>query len=332
MSTNQFLTKENATLLWEVLIDNEILSNKPRDFINELRNIFYQNITPFYDYEKKFTNSLVDLNKKFIKLMIQFVNKNYGPKLQPEYQERNLNKKELIRSEDIKADRISQFDKDLESRQREFTNAMSLPVPQKPKFNDEVKDEPLGEDIEEIIRRTVAQRNYDVEHVNQKYNPTQANEWLKSNETSIKKSSPGVQNTSIVTQNNGRQNNNSIKYIRIDKDDLDENIIVNDIIDINSSNSLISPNKKQISWADQSEKEYVNIFSKLKQIPIQEVIEQPKKTIFKMEDREKKDYENQEKIKVLENKIDILQNKMDIILNLIQNNYKKDNIELEINS
>lgn len=361
MSINQFLTRENAKLLWEVLMDDEILSNKPREFIIQLNGVFNQNIVPFFEHEKKNTYSLVELNKKFIALMIQFVNKNYTPN-QNQNQNQNQDngngngRKPLIRSEDIKADRISQFDKDLQLRQQDFTSAMSLPVPPKPKFNDEYTDEPIGENIEEIIRQTVAMRNYDVGQLNKKYDPNQASEWLKPSETSIKKPPQGIQNTRIRgdidpalksgaknPDSNTNTGSNKIKYIRIENDELDNTIIDSDIVDINNHNlNAINIAKKQISWADEGKKKDVNIFSKLKHIPVSNTNETTSKMVSNVEDREKVEYkynknDTDEKIRILENKMDMLQNKMDIILNLIQNNSTSnntnnniENIQLEI--
>jgi len=331
MSINNFLTKENATLLWEVLMDNNNIKSKPREILLQLNKVFNENIESFYHHEKINSKSLIELNKKFIRLMIQFVNKNYpNIPLQQSHTQinnptntsiNNVSKKELFMSEDIKAERVSQFDKDLQLRQQDFTNAMSLPVPTKPKFNDEFSEQPIGE-MEEIIRRTIAQRNYDVLQVNNINNPEQAKEWLKSNETSIKKNP--IQ-TPVMNMPQ-----NKIKYIRIEKDDLDSDMLQRDIMDINDLND--NKNKKQISWADESDKtDITNIFSKLKHIPSSPTEETSLKPVPKVEDREKKD-SNDEKIKNLENKIDILQNKMDLILQFITNNTNNNNNEnIELN-
>jgi hypothetical protein len=77
MSINNFLTKENATLLWEVLMDNNNIKSKPREILLQLNKVFNENIESFYHHEKVNSKSLIELNKKFIRLMIQFENKNY---------------------------------------------------------------------------------------------------------------------------------------------------------------------------------------------------------------------------------------------------------------
>jgi hypothetical protein len=89
---------------------------------------------------------LVDMNKKYILLILNYANKQIKQNTKPEYKKIKIldeipQKKvnELITYEDIQNDKRSQFDKDLNRRQEEFTNAMALPVPPVPKFNDKLK-------------------------------------------------------------------------------------------------------------------------------------------------------------------------------------------------
>jgi SHS2 domain-containing protein len=138
--------------------------------------------------------------------------------------------KQLITFEDIQNDRVSLFEKELNKKQEEFTNAMSIPTPPVPNFSDTL-DQPLSE-IELEIKRIQEQRNYDIEMINNtnKNNNASINEnWLKPLETSIK--------------NEKLMKINSI---------------------INSAN-----NTKHISWEDeqqQYQQEETNIFNKLKKI------------------------------------------------------------------
>ena len=66
MSIQTFLTNENMKLLWDVLMDNEIFQNKPREFLLKINTLFNQNISDFYEKEKTNFSSLLELNKKFI--------------------------------------------------------------------------------------------------------------------------------------------------------------------------------------------------------------------------------------------------------------------------
>ena len=73
----------------------------------------------------------------------------------------------------------------MNTKQQEFTNAMKLPVPPIPTFSDNKKDEPLTE-MEEIIRRTIAERNLEMEQIHSLNNKKEAENWIKGTSTSLK--------------------------------------------------------------------------------------------------------------------------------------------------
>lgn len=140
------------------------------------------------------------MNKKYILLILNHANKQIvqiAQNAKPEYRkikildelpQKTVN--ELITYEEIQNDKRSQFDKDLNKRQEEFTNAMSLQVPPVPKFTDNLEDGPIAE-IEKAIKELTSQRNYDVEQINKNNNNnlnsnTNTDNWLKSQETSVK--------------------------------------------------------------------------------------------------------------------------------------------------
>jgi hypothetical protein len=298
MSKTDFLTKQNVSLLWEVIMDNEIMKNKPQNEISQIIDIFNVNLKKFHDSTNN--NNLTDLNKNYITVMMNFINKNFSkPSSSSSSSSLSNQKKPLVTYEEIQNDRLSKFEKDYNSRQQEFTSAMALPVPPTPDFSDK-KDEPLSE-IEVEVKRYMAQRNYDVEQLSKSLNNNnnndsqQASSWLKPQETSLKS------DKQLSTVNPAI--NNPIKYIKIDNEtNISKNIIQNDMIDLTTK-------KKTISWATnlEGEKEYENqnekeeqttidIFSKLKMIP------SPNK---------------KDEIGELKEEIKILHEKLDTILNLL---------------
>jgi hypothetical protein len=266
MSKTDFLTKQNVSLLWEVIMDNEIMKNKHQNEISQIIDIFNVNLKKFHDSTNN--NNLTDLNKNYITVMMNFINKNFAKSSSSSSSLSNL-KKPLVTYEEIQNDRLSKFEKDYNSRQQEFTSAMALPVPPTPDFSDK-KDEPLSE-IEVEVKRYMAQRNYDVEQLSKSLNNNnndsqQASSWLKPQETSLKADKMPLHLPQL--------DKNPIKYIKIDNDtNISKNVIQNDVIDLTTK-------KKTISWATnlEGEKEYENqnekeeqttfdIFSKLKTIP-----------------------------------------------------------------
>ena len=303
MSINDFLTKTNVQLLWEVIIDDDLFKNQSKEIILQINNIFNNNLRGFYEIEKNNFNNLMNMNKKFIGFIL---NQSYNI---VNFNKKNTQTQPLITSSDLQSERISKFEKELSKKQSEFSNAMTLPVPPVPKFQYD-KDEPISE-MEAEIKKVLDQRNYDIEQLNKTLSNTNADTWLKSQETSLKseKLTPNI-NKSI-------SNNNSIKYIKINNENIENTIIKKDIIDLEP--------KKHITWKDNVENENIsltifenndnnyynnynddtNIFKKLKKITLEE----------------KPDVLNN-RMNILEDKIEGLYNKLDTILKLLQQNIK----------
>jgi hypothetical protein len=212
MSVEMFLERENIQLMWDVLTDEPMIKKicTSQNKVNELVSIFENNLKAFYSREKPSCKSLVDLNKKYILLLINYVMKlqtqpsqvNHPPAPTPpnfkkiKIHDDSETVQQQITYEDIHNERISKFEKELNKKQEEFTNSMALPVPPVPNFNDN-RDEPISE-IELEIKKIQEQRKYDIEMISKSYsetnivnnttNPNSSNNvnWLMSQETSIK--------------------------------------------------------------------------------------------------------------------------------------------------
>jgi hypothetical protein len=316
MSLDDFLSNQNIKMIWDVLIDEDIVNNKSKDIISQINVVFNKNIEPFYEIEKKNTNNLIELNKKFITLIINFVNKTFPQQLQQTSQQPD--KKELITYEDLQANRQTEFEKEFSRKQKEFSNMMTLQVPDKPNFSDNM-DKPIGE-MEVEIKKMMAQRNYDLESINKSVNVEQVENWLKPKETSVKlEKEKGITST---------YNNTPLKYIKIDKTDINESIYKNEIID------LSSPQKKQITWADENIKMSIqeaqienntitksSLFSKLKLLP--HMLEEQNEQTNKIETADKSKIELiEEDIKVMNSKIEDISNKLLSILEILQKKIK----------
>ena len=298
MSTNDFLTKQNVDLLWEVIIDDDLFKNKPKELINQIGSIFTQNLRGFNETEKNNSSNLMSMNKRFIGIILNHSRSIIVSNKNP------VKTKDLITSSDLQTERISQFEKDLSQRQNEFTNAMSLPVPPVPKFSDNNLDEPISE-MELAIKKAVEQRNYDIEQVNKTLSKSNnADSWLKPQETSVKaeKIIPLKNQKSDYVQESFVQN--YLKTIKIDNENIENTVIKKDIIDLNK--------QKHISWEDENislqinenEEDNIiddNIFKKLKKI--------------NPEIDDSLSINN--RMNILEDKLNGLNNKIDLILQLL---------------
>jgi hypothetical protein len=248
MATNAFLNKDNIKMLWDVISDEDIFKYLKLDSQERISQMFVNNLRGFYETERKKTNNVVDINKKYILLILNHIKKTYSPvvpnKIKISYEEPPI--KELVTYEEIQNDRKSQFDRDLNRAQEEFTNAVTLKVPDVPNFSDNYKESPITE-MDKILKEMTAKRNYEVEQINKRQQSSESDtsNWLKSQETSLKseKFTPP-------------QNNNSsrLKYL-------------------NSEGQLLptkEQNKKSVSWGDTESRDNIEMI----------IDDEPEETIF----------------------------------------------------
>ena len=244
---NSFLKKQNIETLWDVISEEEIFKFLSRDIQSKISDIFISNIKGFFEVERTKTNNLVDINKKYILLILNYIKNTFPQNLPNKIKIFNeeLNSKELITYEEIQNVKKTQFEKELSKVQEEFTNLMSLPVPEKPDFADKYSDSPISE-MGIMIKEMTAKRNYDVEQINRNYqtNINQADNWLKSQETSVKaeKLNSGFQQPSDFQS----EINSKFKYLNLkDEENLNNNINENYVVQKDT--------RKNVSWGKNEE-------------------------------------------------------------------------------
>ena len=188
MTTAGFLHQDNISTLWEVISDEEIFKFLPKDSQSKISQVFLNNIRGFFETEKTKTTNLVDMNKKYIMLILSHIKQHFVPQMPNKIKiSDEPTPKELITYEEIQTDRQSQFEKDLTRRQDEFTRTMTLTAPKAPDFTDKLEDKPI-EGMDRLIKEMTAKRNYEVEQINRNYTSdvNQTSNWLKPQETSVK--------------------------------------------------------------------------------------------------------------------------------------------------
>jgi len=164
----EFLSKENMETMWQVLLDFNMIQVKSQNDLSNAK-IFYINQSKFFFEKEKHSNQrLIQMNKKFIGLMSESFkqphNNNHNHSSTPsEIQEtEELHSKEYpYTNEKIQSNRINIFEKSLAEKQNEFNNAMSVSIPDIPKFSDDTIDEPILS-MSQLISKTIAQRNFDL--------------------------------------------------------------------------------------------------------------------------------------------------------------------------
>lgn len=293
MNINNFLQPDNINTLWDVISDEDIFKFLSRDIQGKISQLFLNNIKGFFEIERTKNNNIIDINKKYILLILNHIKKNYPQQIPNKIKIlEEPAAKELITYEEIQNDRKSQFEKDLVKRQEEFTNSITLQVPKVPEFSDNYRDTPI-KDMDKIIKEMTSKRNYEVEQINRNNsnnnnNNSENDNWLKPQETSIKKEK-------FVTE----MPKKNVTWA--------ENEIM-------SENQIISDNR----IIHESDSEEDNIFKKLKKVNTQannvETLNNIKLTI--------NEPSTEDKIKDLQNEVKLLNTKLDKIMVLLNKNNK----------
>lgn len=284
MSIKQFTQKQNIEMLWDIVSDEEIFRFLPPDNQHKISQVFINNIQGFYEVEKNKTTSLVELNKKYILLILNHIKRTYPyePSKIKIHNEQPV--KELITFEEIQNDRKSQFERDLNKRQAEFEDSINVKIPSVPDFTDKDADKPIKE-MDKLVKEMLAQRNYEVEQINRTYN--EPDNWLKPQETSLKSEKFEPPKEKQEQQSQG----NKFKFLN----------------ELAPKKNVSFSNNDQIQmFTEIEDEEDDNIFAKLKKVNVP-TKEESKPVIMNDEDR----------ISKLERNMINLNEKMDKILYLL---------------
>jgi len=230
---DNFLSKENVEMIWEVIADGDLLKNKTTEQCDEIQKQFINNIRHFFQKEKTQHKNLMNMNKKFISTVI-----DRNETLRKTVPIQQQQQQQRVTAEDIQTSRMTEIEKQFQQKQSEFSNMMTLQVPEKPKFNDNL-DEPISE-MESLIAKTLAQRNFDIEQIQQNIDKNQASTFLKSQETSLNSEKQGYKSENqSVNRPEYNKSMNEVKFIKIGAEELPQIEQVIDLFD-----------KKNVSWAD----------------------------------------------------------------------------------
>jgi hypothetical protein len=312
MSTREFVSKNNITMLWELINDEDNLNFLSRDIQDKIYEIFLNNIQGFFDSDKNKTNSLVDMNKKYILLVLNHIRTNY-PYQQPSkikiHNETPI--KETITYEEIQNERKTQFEKDYNRRQEDFEELITIKTPPVPNFSDKQTDRPIQE-MEKILKEMQTHRNYEVEQINRTYsNTSKVDNWLKPQETSLK-------NEKFQKNNSNVFGSEKIQPVRDSKSNflnkLEENASIKDKKNVSWSTNNIENNIININEDEEDDERDDNIFSKFKK-----VVHPKNDESINLEIKSNETITTGEKILELEKNVKSLNEKMDKLINLLIN-------------
>lgn len=305
MSLKQFTQNDNIKMIWDVISDEDIFRFLTPDIQQKIYQLFLNNIQGFFDSEKLKQTSLVELNKKYIILILNHIKKTYPyqPSKIKIHNEPPI--KESITYEEIQNDRRAQFDKDLTKRQEEFEDSMSIKAPPVPEFSDKKRDQPIKE-MDKILKEMQAQRNYEVEQINRTYNSSNViDNWLKPKETSLKSEKLTITNDKEDSNHN---HNQRFKFLN----DLGNDLSPKKNVSFSNDDEINTFNPEEIIYDEEEN----NLFSKLKKINKKEG-----NISIKIEEKNTNLNEvNDNRITNLENSVNNLNEKLDKIIRLLSKN------------
>jgi hypothetical protein len=295
MDSSFFVNAENVNLLWEVINDDVSVKNK-LSTISMNYESFNNNMVIFYEKEKNNKHSLVELNKRFFSKMVYDISQINTHK----YQEPAMPTQQLITKQDIRMNKITEFDKEYLQKKHNFNELITKPIPPTPIFKDKM-DGPINE-MDELIKQTIAQRNYEVNQYTSLHENKNPQHFLKSQETSVK--------------------NDNIKYISIDNTTTLN--VGHNIIDLSSVEPTVKKPSSQsqyknVSWDDLKTDSF-DIFSKLKNI---EPVPTDNKSADKDDGPDKNKEEEKYPLSGLKEEMTLVQTKLNELMELLKTIHSK---------
>jgi len=331
-----FITTENIELLWEIILDDIKDKFRTKEHVAHARGFYINQARIFFEREKSINQNLVQMNKNFItQIMTSFSSLKQHPQQQPpqsQQQPQQPQKINILNSapdgkghftiEDLHSERMNAFEKSLAEKQNDFNSAMTIPVPEAPIFNDGKFDEPIGGSMSELIARTLAQRNFDMEEIYKGANKEDVEKWLKPKETSTK-----IEKVQQHENHKIQMDQKQIQY-QYAHQEPPKLIQIGQVLENTQVkyDALAQPvskvDKKQISWGTNSEYES-NELNGIR-LDIQEIaLQKGNDNIFsklKYVKEEENSYDVKTEIKNMNDRINNLDEKMNQILEIINRN------------
>jgi hypothetical protein len=166
MTIRKFIQKENIAMLWEVISDETIFRFLTKDAQSNVYTIFMNNLQGFFENEQHMNTSIVDMNKKYIMLILNYIKKHFiTPPNKITIHEESA--KPQITFEEIQTERPNPLMEEYHRKQNELNDYMILKPPPTPKFSDAI-DEPIQE-MDQKLKEIQRQRKYDIENITQNH-------------------------------------------------------------------------------------------------------------------------------------------------------------------
>jgi hypothetical protein len=160
-----FLNKSNLNILEEILFQ-ELKINANSQWTSQINQIFINNVH-FFLKNTNMNNSLIELNKLFLKQVMLAINK-----LIPNLKNNNQNNNKKInvisddinfphKIEDIQNIKLDLFNEEFNMKKQEFDMMMQNKTPNNINFSDNYTDNKIT-DMEQLLNEKISQRNSEI--------------------------------------------------------------------------------------------------------------------------------------------------------------------------
>ena len=264
----QFTSKKNIDMLWEVLLDELNVNLDNKVIMTNVKTVFESNINLFISKANP-SSGLMNLNKLFLSQIITAVNRLFLNLKQDQDQQQmklinisdEIMNDEPYKVEDIHSARQTDFEKQVNQRRSDFDNLVNIKKPKELDFSDKTDNSKIME-MEALIAETVAKRKFDIDQIqtnlntNTYTNTNNSEEWLTSNETSLR--------SDKQQQNDNSHDLNQRKHKYVNINSLPKKVSFNEGNNITMNIEEFSDELPLQSTTNIP----TNIFNKLKKIPL----------------------------------------------------------------
>ena len=189
---SHFVASPNVEMLWNIIVQNAVFKTVALsdDTRSKLRQHYITHLKQYVEMAVRAQTkmSLIDLNKGFIAEFIRGFKETPAPAERLDLSNTSSVGNGMITIEEIKADRLSNFDSQYDKMQTDFDQYRVTESVSNTKFTDNTVVEPLkNQDMEDMLSRTVQTRTeQENASVPRNMNETQrARDWLNLNKTNV---------------------------------------------------------------------------------------------------------------------------------------------------
>jgi len=239
-----FLANDNLEMLWELLTEETSFKNKSPKNRQNIYDVFCNNLVSFNDTEKQKGADLMNMNKKYVMSMINYINNLDSKELQNNTLFNSLNKSSSsnlggsngegilkknsqkytpVTAEDIQNNRKILFEQELVKHQKDFDDVIKKHIPEEPNFKIDLDDGPIKE-MDKKIKEITEQRNYELQQINNSYGNNNVPKNIPNTNTNLNAANLNAANLNAANLNANTNpsptTNDGKVYIQIDNKDI----------------------------------------------------------------------------------------------------------------